>query len=357
MTTSTKKIAVVGAGGTGSVIGGMLTVAGHDVVMIDQWGAHVEAMQAHGLDMSIAGEEFTAPVRALHLYQVCTLEDTFDIVFLACKSYDTLWLVQLILPYLKDDGVLVSTQNSLNDEWIAPVVGPTRDIGCVLTMSSEVFEPGHLKRNTAMDRTTFVLGELHGRITPRLKELQGILSAAGKTELTTNLWGTRWSKLVFNCIVAPTCALAGVGPAHLTDAPERVRACLELGREALLVGQAQGYSMEPVFGLSMEEAAASPEALIDNLVRASQAEGREARSFFHQDILKGRRTEVDYINGLVARKGRESGVATPMNDAAVSNDKAAGTGRNGAGPGEYRGVGRVGPGDVGATLVVARGAG
>ncbi len=316
--TSSPKIAVVGTGGTGSVIGGMLTVAGHDVVLIDQWGDHVAAMQSHGLHLSIAGEEFTAPVRALQLYQVCTLEDRFDVVFLACKSYDTLWQTQLILPYLKDDGVLVSAQNSLNDEWIAPLVGPTRDIGCVITMSSEVFEPGRLKRNTAMDRTTFVLGELHGRITPRLKELQKLLSAAGKTELTTNLWGTRWAKLVFNCIVAPVCALAGVGPARLTEAPERVRVCLELGREALWVGQAQGYSMEPVFGLSMEEAAASPEALVDNLVRASQAEGREARSFFHQDILKGRRTEVDYINGLVARKGRESGVATPVNAAAVA---------------------------------------
>lgn len=331
-TTPSKKIAVVGAGGTGSVIGGMLTVAGHDVVLIDQWGAHVEAMQARGLFMSIAGEEFTSPVRALHLYQVCTLEHQFDIVFLACKSYDTLWLTQLILPYLKDDGVLVSAQNSLNDEWIAPLVGPTRAIGCVLTMSSEVFEPGNLKRNTAMDRTTFVLGELHGRITPRLQELQQILSAAGKTELTTNLWGTRWSKLVFNCIVAPVCALAGVGPAHLTQAPERVRVCLELGREALLVGQAQGYSMEPVFGLSMEAAAASPEALVDNLVKASQAEGREARSFFHQDILKGRRTEVDYINGLVARKGRESGVATPMNDAAVAMVKRLERGEMGPAP-------------------------
>ena len=93
-TTPTKKIAVVGTGGTGSVIGGMLTVAGHDVVMIDQWGAHVDAMKANGLHMSIAGEEFTSPVRALHLYEVCTLEDSFDIVFLACKSYDTLWLTQ-----------------------------------------------------------------------------------------------------------------------------------------------------------------------------------------------------------------------------------------------------------------------
>ena len=327
-----KKIAVLGTGGTGSVIGGMLTVAGHDVVLIDQWGAHVEAMQARGLFMSIAGEEFTAPVRALHLYEVCTLEHKFDIVFLACKSYDTLWLTQLILPYLKDDGILVSSQNSLNDEWIAPLVGPTRAIGCVLTMSSEVFEPGQLKRNTAMDRTTFVLGELHGRITPRLQELQQILSAAGKTELTANLWGTRWAKLVFNCIVAPVCALAGVGPAHLTAAPERVRVCLELGREALLVGQAQGYQMEPVFGLSMEDAARSPEALVDNLVKASQAEGREARSFFHQDILKGRRTEVDYINGLVARKGRESGVATPMNDAAVAMMKRLERGEMGPAP-------------------------
>ena len=312
-----KKIAVVGTGGTGSVIGGMLTKAGYDVTLIDQWAEHVDAMKTKGLHMSIREEEFTVPVQALHLHEVCQLNHQFDIVFLACKSYDTLWLVQLILPYLKSDGVLVSAQNSLNDEWIAPVVGPTRDIGCVLTMSSEVFRPGRVKRNTGLDRTTFTLGEIHGKSTPRLKELREILSAAGKTELTTNLWGARWSKLVFNATVAPVCALAGIGPANLIEGPERIRACLGLGREALLVGQAQGYTMEPIFGLSMEEAIASPEAMIDNLVKASTAEGREARSFFHQDILKGRRTEVDYINGLVSRKGRENGVPTPINDAAV----------------------------------------
>ncbi|MDE2843704.1 MAG: hypothetical protein OXN21_10000, partial [Chloroflexota bacterium] len=69
-----------------------------------------------------------------------------------------------------------------------------------------------------------------------------------------------------------------------------------------------------------------------NLVKASQAEGREARSFFHQDILKGRKTEVDYINGLVARKGRESGVPTPMNDAAVTMVKRLERGEMGPDP-------------------------
>ncbi len=312
-----KNIAVIGTGATGSVIGGLLTAGGHDVTMIDQWGAHVNAMKESGLHISIQEEEFTVPVHAIHLYEVCQLDTLFDIIFIACKSYDTLWLTHLIAPYLQSDGFMVSAQNSLNDEWIAPIVGHTRDIGCVLTMSSEVFEPGHLKRNTPMDRVTFTLGELSGRITPRLQELQQILSSAGKTELTTNLWGLKWSKLVFNSTVAPVCALSGLGPAHLADAPERVRVCLELGREALLVGQAQGYSMEPVFGLSMEEAIASPESLVENIVKVSRFEGRGARSFFHQDVLKGRPTEVDFINGLVCRKGIESGVPTPANDAAV----------------------------------------
>ena len=81
-----KKIAVVGTGGTGSVIGGMLTKAGHDVTMIDQWAEHVQAMKSEGLHMSLREEEFVAPVRALHLYEACNLEEQFDIIFLACKS-------------------------------------------------------------------------------------------------------------------------------------------------------------------------------------------------------------------------------------------------------------------------------
>ena len=101
--------------------------------------------------MATREEDFLVHVHAIHLHEVCNLQHQFDIVFLACKSYDTLWMVQLILPYLKPDGVLISAQNSLNDEWIAPLVGHQRDIGCVITMSSEVFEPGNVQRNTAMD--------------------------------------------------------------------------------------------------------------------------------------------------------------------------------------------------------------
>lgn len=287
------------------------------MTIIDQWPDHVDTMKAVGLQMATREEDFRVQVQAYHLYEVCNLREQFDIVFLACKSYDSLWLTQLILPHLKSDGVLISAQNSINEEWVAPLVGPDRTMGCVITMSSEVFDPGHVKRNTAMDHTTFTLGELDGEITPRVQEIQQILSDAGKTEITSNLQGRRWAKLTFNATTAAVCALAGVVPATVYEAPERVRVCHRLGSEAVQVGKALGYTMEPVFGLSMEEAFESPQTLADNLMQSSSTEGLEARSFFYQDMLKGRRTEVDYINGLVSQKGKDVGVPTPANDAAI----------------------------------------
>src|SRR3989304_2733960 len=95
--------------------------------------------------------------------------------------------------YPKPQGGLVSRQNSLNDEWLAPIIGYQRDIGCALELSAEIFEPGRVKRNTDRATTKFVLGELHGRITPRLQEVAQALGVVGKREDTTNLWGGTWA--------------------------------------------------------------------------------------------------------------------------------------------------------------------
>jgi len=224
-------------------------------------------------------------------------------------------MAQLIQPYLKPNGVLVSAQNSLNDEWIAPLIGYARDIGCVLTMSSEVFKPGRVNRNTPMDQITFTIGELHGRITPRLKSIQEILSRVGKTEVTTNILGRKWAKTVFNSMVGPLCGVGGLRPHQLTEAPERLSVGLKLGQESIQVGLTLGYDIDEVFGeLNMVEAFSTTDILKQMLTKAVAKEGKPTCSFMHQDLLKRRRTEVDYINGLISRKGREAGIPTPMND-------------------------------------------
>ena len=151
----------MGTGAIGSSIGLDLTAEGYNVVLIDQWPAHIEVMKQRGLRVNMRGKGmFQVPVHAIHLCELAQLKRQFDIVFLTCKSNDSCWMAQLIKPYLRSDGVLVSVQNSFNDEWLVPIIGYERDIACSLELAAEVFEPGLVKRNTDRDHTRFVLGEL-----------------------------------------------------------------------------------------------------------------------------------------------------------------------------------------------------
>ncbi len=311
-----KQMAVLGAGGIGSCVGADLTRAGHQVLLIDQWPAHVEAMKNQGLRVALRGQEFQVPVQALHLCELASLKPLLDIVFLSVKSYDTRWMVELIKPYLKSEGVLVSTQNSLNDEWIAPVIGYGRDIGCAFELSAEVLAPGVVKRNTDHAVTRFVLGELHGRITRRVQETAAILRAVGHTEVSTNIWGAKWSKLVLNTMSMALSTIGGLRSWELAQNPRYLALGVKLARETVNVGAALGYTLEPLAGLLPAKDLSCPtdEELRQLMLNLVADVGKEARNAMLQDQTRGRLTEVAYLNGLVATKGREVNIPTPLNE-------------------------------------------
>ncbi len=314
-----KNMAVLGTGAIGSSVGADLTRAGHHVLLIDQWAAHVEAMKARGLRVTMPDKELHTPVRAVHLSEVCTVNHQFDIVFLTAKSYDSCWMAEFIKPYLRPDGVLVSLQNSLNDEWIAPIIGYNRDIGAVVELSAEVFEPGMVKRNTGHAGTWFALGELHGRVTPRVEELAKILSAVGKTETTTNIWGAKWTKLIANCMLQAPIGILGLYEWEATQIPKVFEFCIKLGREATTVGTALGYRIEAIYSLSPEEFIGSTDEVLEkNLKTLVTHIGKEARNSVLQDHLKGRYSEVDLLNGLIVEKGKEAKIPTPLNEAVTA---------------------------------------
>jgi 2-dehydropantoate 2-reductase len=314
-----KNIAVLGTGAIGSSVGADLAKAGYDVVLIDQWPAHVEAMKKNGLRITMPDEELETPVRALHLCEVCTTDDRFDLVLLTAKSYDSCWMAEFIKPYLKPDGILVSLQNSLNDEWVAPIIGFNREVGAVVELSAEIFEPGLVKRNTSHAGTWFAVGELHGRVTPRVEELANILKAVGKTEITTNVWGAKWTKLIANCMLQAHIGILGIYEWEATQIPQVFEFCVGLGREAMEVGTTLGYKIEAIYGLSPEEFMGSTDEMLEkNLVTLVTHIGKEARNSVLQDHLKGRYSEVDTLNGLIVEKGKTVGVATPLNEAVTS---------------------------------------
>ncbi|MFC1943415.1 ketopantoate reductase family protein [Chloroflexota bacterium] len=316
-----KNIGLLATGAIGSSIGADLTRAGYNVMLIDQWPAHVEAMKAHGLHVSmLPEEEFRITVKAIHLCELASLKPQFDIVFLTSKSYDTLWMVELIKPYLKLDGVLVSMQNSMNDEWIAPLIGRERDIGCALELSAEVFDPGLVQRDTDRATTRFVIGDLDGKITPHVQEVAQLLSIVGNTEVSTNIWGAKWTKLVFNTMNSALGSIGGIKSSEMIQNPKCVDFAIKMGKEAVQVGAALGYDLEPIMGMTAQNFVGSTdEALRRMLVKVNVDLGSRQHPAPLQDLLKGRRTEVPgYLNGLVVLKGREVNVPTPYNEVIAS---------------------------------------
>src|SRR5215813_1919496 len=124
------RIGILGVGAIGGIVGGMLTKAGHDVTLIDQWPEHVEAMKKVGLRLSGTCGEHLVPVRALNIHELQSIGEPFDAIFIAVKSYDTEWAVAMALSYLKKQhGVLVDFQHGINDEGVAAMAGRERCLG------------------------------------------------------------------------------------------------------------------------------------------------------------------------------------------------------------------------------------
>ena len=161
------------------------------------------------------------PVRAYHLCDLCTLNQTFDVVLLAVKAYDTRWACEMIKPYLAADGMLIGMQNAMTAETIRDVIGPERTIGCVVELSSEMFTPGMVKRNTVPAKTWIGLGSLDASTEHRLAEMQALLAPAGRVEIKANILAAKWTKLIVNAMCLGPFAMVGL---TLADAV-KCRAC------------------------------------------------------------------------------------------------------------------------------------
>jgi 2-dehydropantoate 2-reductase len=312
-----KKIAVLGTGANGSCVAADLTNAGLDVVLIDQWPEHVEAMRARGLHVTLRQGEIHADVRAHHLCDLAAMNTTFDTVLLMTKAYDARWHTELIKPYLKEDGFLVGVQNGMTAETIAEVVGPGRTLGCVVELSSYCFVPGEIKRNTAPERTWFGIGSFTPETEGREEEVAEVLRHAGKVDLVDNILDAKFMKLVVNTMSLGPMAMVG-GDLADEQPPGMSEYMMRLGEEALAVGAALGHPMVPIFGLTQEDIDQSNQPLqkfIDKL-NHDIGPGRGANTTL-QDHIKGRLSEVDMINGLVVAESEKRGMAAPANAAMV----------------------------------------
>lgn len=332
------KIGVMGTGAIGGSIAAYLARDGYEITVIDQWADNIDAIRADGLKLTDVKDTFSVDVEALHLSDMGAKDVQFDTVFFSVKSYDTKWAATFIERFLKPTGAVYPAQNGMNDEAVAEVVGFNRTVGCVPTISAAIYDPGHVIRTDPMQGLGFHIGELNGSVTPRAQAVADALNVIGPADATTNIWGARWSKLIANATGNAPSGLIGPHPENMTADQKELLGLLQVAitAETLRVGTSLGFTFEPLLGplggvpqqefidattaaqyqdLKAKVDAVPPTGALGMSDKQREKLGVPMRASLLQDVIKGRRTEANYLNGYIAAKGQLAGVATPVNGA------------------------------------------
>ncbi len=165
------------------------------------------------------------------------------------------------------------------------------------------------------------MGELDGSYTPRVREIESLMRDVGRCDVTNNIYGAKWTKLVANTMTMGPFGLLGLRNFEACALPGMFDISVQLGRESLAVGTALGYRMEPLFGLRADEFAGSSDENLVTTMKTLMSHVGGGRTAPIHDHIKGRRSEIEFISGLVARKGKELGIATPCNEAVTEIDR------------------------------------
>lgn len=316
-------VVILGAGAVGSYVGGLLTAAGREVVLIDTWAEHVDTIRKEGLTLDTPEGTLVAKPQAWHLGEISRLRRLEPAAaLLTVKLYDTEWSAVLLATWLPPAVPVVTLQNALVEEIVARAVGWGRTLGAVGTgLDVALIGPGHVRR-TRQRRcgaaAVFKIGEMHGRRTPRAEQLATLLGLVDQAEVTTDLWTVRWGKLCANAMTTGLSGLTGMSLKAVYTSEATRRIAVTLASEALAVGAALGFESPTIFGLPGEVWGAAATGDEPALVRAMKAMRDQAATMTEggmsgtlQDLRRQRPTEVEFFNGFIAREGERLGVPAP----------------------------------------------
>jgi 2-dehydropantoate 2-reductase len=315
---SALRIAVLGTGANGAGIGADLVDAGLDVTFIDQWPANVEAIRAHGVKIEMDGTVRTVHVPALHLCEVATLTQPFDVVLLLVKAYDTRWACELIKPHVAPTGVVAGVQNGMTGDTIVDVMGPDRAIAAVIEITAAMYEPGFVERHSNHSRSWFAVGAPRPEAAHHVPVVAGLLRHAGTAEEVDDITSPKWMKLVLNAGELLPSAILDQSIADCARVPGMREVMIDAGNEALRVAELEDITVRAIFGME-GETASNPSTFMETILDELCANFvlTHSRSTILQDWIKDRHAEGDDINGLVVDMLAEHGEAAPVNQACV----------------------------------------
>jgi len=291
------RIAVYGTGGVGGYFGGRLARAGAEVHFIAR-GAHLQAIRQHGLTVrSVKGDfEVQAPAT-----DDPAEVGSCDFVLFCVKTFDTDEAAARLGPLVGEDTAVVSLQNGVeNEELLARAVGGDHVMGGAAFIFAEIAGPGVIRHTGGPASITF--GELDGRASQRAKDLLAWCEQAGfGAELSDSIKAVLWAKLAFICAQAGLTAAVRLPIGEIRTATAAWAAFGRLVAEVCAVAEADG---NPV-----------PQAAQERALTLAQAIEPGSFSSLHDDLVAGRRMELEALHGFVVRRAAQHGVAVPTTEA------------------------------------------
>jgi 2-dehydropantoate 2-reductase len=296
----THSIAIVGPGAVGCLFGAMFAEAGHHVTMLDKFAGRAEKINNDGIHIKgISGERrvrVSATARAADIAQC-------DLAVIATKSYDTEAAISGIAGVITDSTPVLTLQNGLgNVECISRAIGDERAIGGITSQGATLVGDGSIIH---AGRGKTVIGTPSNRLTDNLNLANDVLESAGfEPQISDDLEATIWSKLIINIGINALTAITRLNNGRLIEFEGTHQIMKDLVAEGVAVAGARGIMLPQK----------DPLAQVEEVCRLTATNV----SSMLQDVLAQRRTEIDAINGAIARLGIEAGVSVPANTAVTS---------------------------------------
>ena len=315
------RIAIMGAGSLGTILGAYISRAGKDVLLIDPYEDHVKALNASGAHV-IVTVEFVQPVKALTPEH---MEGVYDLVIYMAKQTYNATAIPQIQAHIDESSTVCVCQNCIPEYAVSAVIGSERVVGAPVGWGATFQGPGCSALTSDADKLHFTLGSLDGPVNKRVeitKEILECMTGKGGVEVSEKLLELRWCKLLMNATFSGlSTALNTTFGGVLDDDEKAMRLIIKIGNECLDVADANGIHVASYEGISFYDCfKPGNEAQIKHdleLIHRLWDPHYRLTASMAQDLLKGLKCEIREINGVVCDTGNKAGIPTPVNNKVV----------------------------------------
>ena len=312
-----EKIAIMGAGSLGTILGAYLARAGKDVTLVDAYDAHVKALNEKGAHV-VGKVDFVVPVKAVTPEQ---MEGTYDLfIYMAKQTYNDTAIPQMVA-HCGENSIICCCQNGVPEMAVAKAYKADKICGAPVGWGATFKEPGVSELTSEEAACTFHLGSYDGKSYDWLKDVQDVLQCMCQTEMTDFLMTDRWTKVAINAAFSGMSTVIGGTFGDVMDDEIGIQCLAMICNETYRVTKAEGIPLGPFGGFdfgvipAFEDEAGKKEC--EEKIRVILKAHRSLVASMLQDLQKGRKCEITQIDGVVAELGDKHQIETPFTDKVI----------------------------------------